>query len=117
MMNNAMELIDINFIKTHPYINPNEVESFSFKRKQNGEMVGIVKTTGGVTFIKTISPDGAELTTMIKIPFFSSIEARNNQILDFYVNKKFTQTDIAIFMGLSQSQVSYIINSLNNRAR
>ena len=111
--NNAIALIEQNFVNTRPYIDPNSIQSFNFKRKQNGEMVGILRTNDGITHIKTISPNGTIETTMIKIPVFPTIEDRNKQIFAFY-EKGYTQVDISIFMGLSQSQVSRILSGLRD---
>lgn len=108
---NAIALIQQNFVNTRPYIDPNSIQSFNFKRKQSGEMVGILRTNDGVTHIKTISPNGMIETTMIEIPVFPTTEDRNKQIFDFY-RKGYTQSDIAIFLDLSQSLVSRILNGL-----
>jgi hypothetical protein len=111
--NNAITLIEENFVNTKPYVNPSSIMSFDFKRKQNGEVVGILRTNDGVTHIKTISPNGMTETTMIEIPVFPTNEDRNRQILAFY-EKGYTQVDISIFMGLSQSQVSRILRGLRD---
>ena len=41
---NAIALIQQNFVNTRPYIDPNSIQSFNLKRKQSGEMVGILRT-------------------------------------------------------------------------
>jgi len=107
--NNSIALIEKNFIDTKPFVDPNSIDSFSFRKKQNGEIIGILRTTEGITHIKTISPNGTVETTMIEIPIFFNLQERDMQILTFY-KKGYTQVDIATFMGLSQSQVSFIIN-------
>lgn len=107
--NNTITLIEENFVNTKPYVNPSSIISFDFKRKQNGELVGILRTNDGITHIKTISPNGMIETTMIEIPVFATTEDRNRQIFDFY-RKGYTQSDIAIFLDLSQSQVSRVLN-------
>lgn len=107
---NYLEIIKTNFIDTAPYIKSNYITSFYFTKKQNGETIGIVKTNYGTTYIKSISPNGTVKTTMIEIPHFNSIEERNEDILHYYKDKKYTQMDIAIYFGLSQAQVSNIIN-------
>lgn len=110
---NAIVLIQQNFVNTRPYIDPNSIQSFNLKRKQSGEMVGILRTNDGVTHIKTISPNGMIETTMIEISVFPTTEDRNRQIFDFY-RKGYTQSDIAIFMDLSQSQVSRVLNGIKD---
>lgn len=111
--NNAITLIEENFVNTKPYVSPSSIISFDFKRKQNGELVGILRTNDGITYIKTISPNGTVETTMIEIPVFPTIEDRNKQIFTFY-EKGYTQVDISIFMDLSQSQVSRILSGLRD---
>ncbi len=110
---NTLALLQQNFVKTKPYVDPSTITEFRFGKKQNGELVGILRTNDGITHIKTISPNGTIETTMIKIPVFPTIEDRNKQIFAFY-EKGYTQVDISIFMGLSQSQVSRILSGLRD---
>lgn len=105
---NALALLQQNFVKTKPYVDPSTIVGFRFDKKQNGELVGILRTNDGKTFIKTISPNGTIETTMIEIPVFATLQDRDRQIVVFY-KRGYTQADISIFMGLSQSQVSRIL--------
>lgn len=109
----SYDLILKNFVNTEPSLMPSEIIEFSFKQKKSGEQVGIVKTLSRVTYIKRITSDGLDITSVIKIPFFSSIEERNGFIVKNL--KNYTQEDIAIFLNLSQSQVSNIIRNYNKK--
>ncbi len=106
-------LIIKNFVDTNPYVKEEEIINFSFKRKENGEQVGIVKIDSGITYIKRITPDGLDTTLIIKIPLFFSIEDRNNFIMKNLYNN-YTQADIAMFLNMSQSQISNIIRKYRN---
>ena len=50
---------------------------------------------------------------IIKIPLFFSIEDRNNFIMKNLYNN-YTQADIAMFLNMSQSQISNIIRKYRN---
>ena len=105
----SYDLILKNFIETKPFLKREEIRTFNFKVKQSGEQIGIVSTVYGETFIKRITPDGLDTTSIVKIPFFETIEQRNKFIMKYFY-KKYTQADIAIFFNISQPQVHNIIN-------
>jgi len=105
---NALALLQQNFVKTKPYVDPSTIVEFRFGKKQNNEMVGILRTNDGKTFIKTISPNGTIETTFIELPIFATLQDRDRQIVAFY-KRGYTQVDISMFMGLSQPQISRIL--------
>lgn len=104
----SYDLILQNFVLTEPHLQTRDIATCEIKIKQSGERVGIVTTTYGTTFIKRITPDGLDITSIIKLPFFQSIEERNKFIMKHFYGK-YTQSDIAIFFNMSQSQISNII--------
>lgn len=111
----SYDLVLKNFVQTAPKINQTEIIHFSFVRKISGELIGIVKTISGETHIKRISPNGLDMTLIIKLPLFHTVEDRNNAVVDLYNNKGYNQSDIALFFSMSQSQVSNIIRKYNQK--
>lgn len=105
----SLDLILKNFVINKPNLQPNEIIYFSLKTKPSGEKIGIVKTTFGETYIKTITPEGLDITSIIKIPRFNSQKARNDFIKSLY--PKYNQGEISLFVGVSQSQVSNILRN------
>lgn len=93
---NALALLQQNFVKTKPYIDPSTIVEFKFDKKQNNEMVGILRTNDGKTFIKTISQNGTIETTFIELPVFATLQDRDRQIVAFY-KRGYTQVDISMF--------------------
>lgn len=105
-----LDLIKTNFVLTKPFVDQNDILSVSFKQKPNGEKVGVLTTIYGKTIIKTISPNGLKTETLVEIPLFISNEERNDFIISLYNKNRYTQSEIAMFLGLSQAHVSYILN-------
>ena len=106
---NSLKLILKNFVNNEPYLQQNEIISFSFNTKPSGEKIGIVTTTLGETYIKTITPEGLDITSIIKIPLFNSLKTRNEFIKSLY--PKYNQVEISLFLNMSQSQVSNILRN------
>lgn len=108
----SFDLITKNFVQDSPNLSPQNIVSFTIKTKQNGEIVGIVSTNMGITYIKTITPDGLKINSTIEIPFFTDNRERNRFIVEvLHERYKYTQTDIATFMNMSQSMISNIIKN------
>lgn len=105
-------LIIQNFVNTSPFILEKDITSVSFKLKSNGEQVGIITTRYGTTYVKTITPDGLRTTSIIEIPVFYSRHERDTFIYNtLYRNQGYSQSDIALFLNMSQSQISNIIRN------
>ena len=102
----------INFIDTKPKLSQENITSFKMTKKENGEIIGIVTTIFGETYIKKITENGMSIETIITLPNFNSIAERNNSIVDFKKkNKNYTQNDIATIYRVSQSTVSNILKN------
>ena len=112
----SLNLMKINFIDTTPGLKQENITSFNMTRKENGEIIGIVTTIFGETYIQKITEDGMSIETLIQLPNFSSISERNKSIINFKKNNNnYTQNDIAIIYRLSQSMVSNILKTTKNQ--
>lgn len=102
------------FTEKAPYLNANNIVNFNMGIKPStGERFIQVKTTEGKIYIKTISPNGIVDTRVIEIPDFYSKSERDELIVYLRTEKKLLQSDIAIYLGVSQSLVSNVLRKRN----
>lgn len=82
-------------------------------KKRTGERFAKATTSGGKTYIKTLSKTGIRQDAIISIPAYSTKAERDKIIAD--LAKKNTQDDIADMLGISQGTVSNSLRKRNNK--
>lgn len=78
-------------------------------KRRTGERFVKATTFNGMTFIKTLSLNGIETSSLIKIPAFNTKEERDLIIKD--LSNTYTQSDIADMLDISQSTVSNVLKN------
>lgn len=101
----------IKAFSNEPKVMKQELRSLNIGyNRRTGEKFAKATTTDGRSYIKTLSKTGVREDKVIEIPPYSTREERNKIIGD--LSEKYTQSDIADMLDISQGTVS---NTLKKR--
>lgn len=92
-----------------------ELVSATFKfNKKTGAAIAQATWKGGKTVIKTVTKNGAKLTSVIETPAITSTTQRNGLLMDL-LELGLTQTQAAAHLNISQSTASRVFRKLSKK--